>query len=105
MYTLSSEVSGNILLCGHNYHIECLAQANQKCQYCYEYLCNGIKYHCKVFQNMLNRPFNNIIDEDDKDLENQQEDPQEDNDNKIISVKNNIYKKLEEMLKLFKLYQ
>src|ERR1044072_833568 len=101
MCTLSSEVSGNILSCGHSYHTECLAQANQKCQYCYEYLCNGIKYHCKVFQNMLNRPFDDVVDEDGEELENQQEDPQEDNGDEIISVENNIDKKLEAALKLF----
>ena len=103
MCTLSSEVLENILLCGHGFHMECFVQANQKCPYCYEYLCDGIRYHCKVFQNTLSKPFDDNADEDGEDLENQ-EDLQEDNGDEIISVEDNIDKKLEEVLKLFRLY-
>jgi hypothetical protein len=46
MCTLSSEMPGNILSCGHGYHLECFNQVNQKCPYCYKYLSDGIKYHC-----------------------------------------------------------
>lgn len=99
MCTLSSEVSGKILSCGHGYHMECLIQVNQKCPYCYEYLCDGIRYHCKVFQNMLSKPFDDDVDEDDEDLENQK-DLQEDNgDDEIISLDDDIDKKLEVALK------
>jgi hypothetical protein len=102
MCTLSSDLPGIILSCGHGYHKECLAaQANQKCQYCFEYLCDGIRYHCSVFQNMLSKPFDDVVDEDGEDLENQQEDPQEFNGDEIISVEDDIDKKLEEALKLF----
>ena len=45
-------------------------QANQKCLYCYEYLCDGIRYYCKVFQNTLSKPFDDNDDEDGEDLEN-----------------------------------
>jgi len=102
MCTLSSEVPGNILSCGHGYHMECLVQANQKCPYCYKYLCDGIRYHCKVFQNTLSKPFDDNVDEDGEDLENQ-EDLQDDNGDEIISVEDNVDKKLEEALKLFRL--
>jgi len=106
MCTLSSDLPGIILSCGHGYHKECLAaQANQKCQYCFEYLCDGIRYHCSVFQNMLSKPFDDVVDEDGEDLENQQEDPQEFNGDEIISVEDDIDKKLEEALKLFELHQ
>ena len=103
MCSLSSEVPGGILSCGHGYHIECFAQANQKCPYCHEYLRDGIKYNCKIFQNTLNKAFDNNAEEDDEDLEIQ-EDPQENND-EAISIEKDIDKKLEEALKLFSLCQ
>jgi len=104
MCTLSSEVPGNILSCGHGYHTECLIQADQKCSYCFEYLRDGIRDNCKVFQNMLSRPFDDNADEDSEDLENQ-EDPQENNNYEIIFIEDDIDKKLEEALRLFKLCQ
>ena len=73
-----------------------------QCPYCYEYLCDGIRYHCKVFQNTLSKPFDDNVDEDGEDLENQ-EDLQDDNGDEIISVEDNVDKKLEEALKLFRL--
>ena len=50
---------------------------------------------------MLSKPFDDVVDEDGEDLENQQEDPQEFNGDEIISVEDDIDKKLEEALKLF----
>ena len=68
----------------------------------YEYLCDGIRLNCKVFQNTLSKPFDDNVDEDGEDLENQ-EDLQDDNGDEIISVEDNVDKKLEEALKLFRL--
>ena len=51
---------------------------------------------------MLNKPFDDNVDEDGEDLENQ-EDLQDDNGDEIISVEDNVDKKLEEALKLFRL--
>src|ERR1700722_6024634 len=76
---LSSEVQGDILSCGHGYHMECFIQINQKCPYCYEYLHDGIKYNCKVFRDMLNKAFDDDnAEEDGENLENQ-EDSEENN--------------------------
>jgi len=58
--------------------------------------------NCKVFQNTLSKPFDDNVDEDGEDLENQ-EDLQDDNGDEIISVEDNVDKKLEEALKLFRL--
>jgi hypothetical protein len=99
---LSSDIPVNVLSYGHRYHAECFDQVNQRCTYCYEYLCDGIRYHCKVFQNTLSKPFDDNVDEDGEDLENQ-EDLQDDNGDEIISVEDNVDKKLEEALKLFRL--
>ncbi len=101
MCSLSSEVPDNILSCSHGYHIECLVQANQKCPHCYEYLHDDVKYQCKVFQNMLSKAFDDIVDEDGEDLEDH-EDLQKNNIDEIISVKDDIDKKLKEALKSFR---
>ena len=50
--------------------------------------------------NTLSKEFSDDVEEDDEDLENQ-EGPQKDNDNEMISVEYDIDKKLEEALKLF----
>ena len=100
---MSLEVPGVILSCGHGFHMECLAQANQKCPYCYEYLRDGIKYHCTIFQNMLSKVIDDNIDEDGENLENQ-EDPQEGNDDETITVEEDIDKKLEEALLSFRIF-
>ncbi|RIA86444.1 hypothetical protein C1645_740838 [Glomus cerebriforme] len=102
MCTLLSEVPGSILSCGHSYHAECFIQVNQKCPYCYEYLCDGIKYHYKVFQNTLSKAFDNSIGEDSEDLENQ-ENLQDNNVDEIVFIDKDINKKLEEALGLFRL--
>ena len=39
-----------------------IIKVNQKYSYCYEYLCDSIRYHYKVFQNMLNRLFDDNVD-------------------------------------------
>ncbi|CAI2193567.1 15145_t:CDS:2, partial [Funneliformis geosporum] len=66
------QVLGGILSCGHGYHIECFNQANQRCSYCYKYLSDGIKDHCKIFQNTLNMAFDNNVNENNsEDLEDQ----------------------------------
>lgn len=62
-YTQSSEASGSVLSCDHSYHTECFNKVNQKCPYCYKYLCDGIKDNCKIFMNMLNKKF-----DDNKDM-------------------------------------
>ncbi len=104
MYTLSSEMPGSILSCGYGYHIECFIQIDQKCSHCYKYLSDGIKYHCKVFQNTLNMTFNNNIDEDSEDLESQI-DSEESNVDEIVFINKDINRKLEEALESFKLCQ
>ena len=99
--TLSSEASGSILSCGHGFHVECFNQANEKCPYCYKYLCNGIKDNCVTFQNMLNKKF-----DDDKDSSEDLEDQvnlQDDNNDKIVSADEDIDRKLEEALESFNL--
>ncbi len=50
---------------------------------------------------MLSKAFDNIVDEDSEDLKDH-EDLQKNNINKIISVKDNINKKLEKALKSFR---
>ena len=52
--------------------------------------------------NIFVKQFYDNVDEDGEDLENQ-EDLQEDNGDEIISVEDNVDKKLEEALKLFRL--
>jgi hypothetical protein len=99
--TLSSEVPGGILSCGHGYHIECFIQANERCPHCYKFLYDGIKYNCKVFQNVLSKEFDND-EEDNEDLENQ-EDLQENNVDEMVVIDEGINKKLEEALELFRL--
>jgi hypothetical protein len=98
--TLPSDAPGGVLPCGHGYHVRCFIQANERCPHCYKFLCDGIKDHCKLFQNTLSKEFGDDVEEDDEDLENQ-EGSQEDNDNEMISVEYDIDKKLEEALKLF----
>jgi hypothetical protein len=99
--TSSSEVPGSILSCGHGYHTEYFNKANQKCPYCYKYLCDGIKYNCKIFLNTLNKKF-----DDDKDNGEDLEDQVnlQDNDvDEIVSADEDINKKLEEALESLKL--
>ena len=104
MCTLSSEVPGDVLSCGHGYHVECFIQANQRCPHCYKYLCDGIKYHCKIFQNTLNMTFDDNIDEDTgEDLENEV-DSQESNIDEVVFT-DDINSKLEEALESFRLCQ
>ena len=101
--TLSSEASGSILSCSHSFHVECFNQANEKCSYCYKYLCNGIKDNCVTFQNMLNKKF-----DDDKDSSEDLEDQvnlQDDNNDEIVSADKDIDRKLEEALESFNLCQ
>src|SRR6266498_2271436 len=104
MCTLSSEMPDSILSYGHGYHIECFIQIDQKCPHCYKYLSDGIKYHCKVFQNTLNITFNNNIDEDSEDLKSQI-DSKESNVDEIVFINEDINRKLKEALELFKLCQ
>jgi hypothetical protein len=104
MCTLSSDIPANVLSCGHGYHAECFDQVNQRCTYCYEYLCDGIKYNCKVFQNTLSKAFDDNVGEDDVDLENQ-EDLQDNNVDEMVFIDENINNKLEEALELFRLCQ
>lgn len=58
-------VIGSILSCGYGYHVDCFAQA-KKCW-------DGIKYHCKIFQNTLNKALDDSVEEDDDDLGNQKD--------------------------------
>ena len=60
-----------ILPCGHNYHVRCFIQANERCSYCYKFLCDGIKNYCKLFQNTLSKEFSDDVKDDDENLENQ----------------------------------
>jgi hypothetical protein len=99
--TLSSKVPGGVLSCGHGYHVKCFNQVNQKCPYCYEYLCDGIKYHCKIFQNTLNMEFDNNVDEDSS--EDQADYLEDSNSDEMVFTDENINRKLEEALKSFKL--
>ncbi|RIA88650.1 hypothetical protein C1645_826065 [Glomus cerebriforme] len=78
-------------------------QANEKCPYCYKYLCNGIKDNCMTFQNMLNKKFDDDK-ESSEDLEDQMN-LQDDNNDEIVSADKDINRKLEEVLELFNLYQ
>ena len=55
-----------------------------------------------IAMNIFVKQFYDNVDEDGEDLENQ-EDLQEDNGDEIISVEDNVDKKLEEALKLFRL--
>jgi hypothetical protein len=102
--TLSSEASGSVLSCDHGYHTECFSKVNQKCLYCYKYLCDGIKDNCKIFLNMLNKKFNDNKDnsEDLKDQVNLQDNQDNDID-EVVSADESINSKLEEALELFKL--
>lgn len=106
MCTLSPDVPGNILSCGHGYHTECFVQVDQKCPHCCKYLSDGIKYHCKIFQNTLNMGFDDD-DDDGEDLENleNQEDSQEDNADEIISANEDNNKKLMEAIESFRICQ
>ena len=95
--TLSSEVPGSILSCGHGYHVECFNQANKRCPYCYKYLCKGIKDNCKTFQDTLNMEFDD--DKNDEALNDQVDD----NDDETVSADEDINRKLEKAFESFKL--
>ena len=47
--------AGCVLICGHAYHYECfLFKLESQCQYCNDYIINGIETNCKAFQKTLN---------------------------------------------------
>lgn len=100
--TLPSNVPGGVLPCGHGYHISCFIQANERCPHCYKFLCDGIKYHCEVFQNTLSKEFDDDVEEDNEDLENH-EDSQDNNVDETILIDEDIDNQLETALELFKL--
>jgi hypothetical protein len=79
---------------------------NQKCPYCYKYLCDGIKDNCKIFLNILNKKFDDNKDSGE-DLEDQVnlQDNQDNDIDEVISADESINSKLEEALESFKLCQ
>jgi hypothetical protein len=101
--TLSSEVPGGILSCGHGYHVECFNQANRKCPHCYKYLCDGIKNNCKIFQNTLNMAYDDDVDEDSSENLEDQVDLQDNNVDEMVSTDEDINRKLEKALESFRI--
>ena len=57
-----------ILICGHEYHYQCLQNLQFKCQHCLDYLLNGIEYLGNLYNNRLESLDNtSILDEEDEE--------------------------------------
>ncbi|CAJ0752909.1 20069_t:CDS:2 [Entrophospora sp. SA101] len=57
-----------ILICGHEYHYQCLQNLQFKCQHCLGYLLNGIEYLGNLYNNRLESLDNtSILDEEDEE--------------------------------------
>jgi hypothetical protein len=59
-----------VLICGHEYHYECLQDLQFKCQHCLHYLLNGIEYLGNLYNDRLESLENTSILNEEEDEEN-----------------------------------
>ena len=59
-----------MLICGHEYHYECLQDLQFKCQHCLHYLLNGIEYLGNLYNDRLESLENTSILNEEEDEEN-----------------------------------
>jgi len=107
----SCEIDGSnddncILICGHEYHYECLQSLQFKCQHCLHYLLEGVEYLGSLYndrlENLGNTPIlilneegeeeeENTIDDENIDLDRAEELILSDNSNLDQSLRNALH--------------
>jgi hypothetical protein len=98
-----NNIDNCVLICGHEYHFQCLQDLQFKCQHCLDYLLNGVEYLGNLYNDRLESLDNtsildeeeeeeNIIDnEDNVSLENSEELILKENLNLDRSLKDALY--------------
>ena len=88
---------GNVMICGHAYHVNCLQQLGYHCNYCKEYYMEGIRYNVSSFVRRLERG-SNILTHEDQELNGEEEDTE--NIDEGISMDNSVMLELQRELHL-----
>ena len=77
---------GEVLICGHRYHLDCFAQLNYRCKWCETYYKKGISDNIKSFIWWLEKG-TNVLTNDDQDDENTEEDIDTNDDVENVNIR------------------
>jgi len=79
------QYNGDVLICGHAYHSNCLQQLQYRCNYCEQYFADGIRFNVSSFLRHLERDSIALTNEDQEPDEGEESEDMDNGEERIAA--------------------